>query len=193
MEEDYNYDVFISYKRSPLIEPWVSNFFYKVFTEWLEEKLLAIELPEPRIFFDQKNIEAGKIWPEELKTALKTSKILVPICSPTYFHSQWCKSEWESFKEREKFLGLPSLRVPVRHNDCENFLKGISWSDFYGLTYPIIDWYNTKDATFFYNKVEDLATIVAQAIKNAPPYNSRWPVIEIEEESTNPFIPIQRL
>ena len=50
MNEDYNYDVFISYRRSNLIQPWVSNYFLALFKEWLTEHLLAIGEPPPKIF-----------------------------------------------------------------------------------------------------------------------------------------------
>ena len=191
MNDTYKYDVFISYRRSNLIEPWVTNYFLKLFTQWLTEKLQERSGEIPKIFFDQIDNEPGVHWPENLQNAVKTSKILLSICSPSYFYSAWCKSEWESFSERERILGINGLRIPVRHNDCENFLGGIAWSDFYGYTFLAKDFYQSIQATIFEKKVEDLATIVADAICAAPPFDNSWPALIIPPSS--PTIPMQRL
>lgn len=187
----YNYDVFISYRRSSLIEPWVTNFFLDLFKEWLTDKLLELNGSTPVIFFDQIDNEPGDHWPTKLQNAVKTSKVLLSICSPSYFYSHWCKSEWESFAKREELLGITGLRIPVRHNDCENLLDGIAWSDFYGYTFLAKDFYQSMQATIFEKKVEDLAAIVAKAIHLAPPFDENWPALIIPPSSPN--IPMQRL
>src|ERR1700761_3643353 len=111
--DDYNYDVFISYRRSNLIQPWVSNYFLEIFKEWLTEHLLSMGEAPPRIFFDKIDNEPGIPWPANLKKALKTSKILLSVCSPSYFNSHWCMSEWDSFGERQNILGHEGLRIPI--------------------------------------------------------------------------------
>jgi hypothetical protein len=191
-QPDYIHDVFISYRRNNLIEPWVSNFFLKLFEQWLTEKLLELGESAPRIFFDQIDNEPGNPWPEKLQMAVKHSKVLLSICSPSYFHSPWCKSEWEAFGERQKRLGVYGLRIPVRHNDCEEHLQGLQWSDFYGYTFLAKGFYASAQATVFETKVEQLAKQVADAIKSAPAFDSNWPSLVIPTQSS-PKIPMQRL
>jgi hypothetical protein len=193
---DYNYEVFISYRRNNLIEPWVTNFFLKFFRNWLNEKLIekgySNEIGfEARVFFDQIDNEPGMLWPDNLQTAIRTSKVLVSICSPTYFTSSWCRSEWETFGQRENLIGRAGLRIPVRHNDCEPFLQGIQWSDFYGYTYLAKEFYQTAQATIFEQKIEHLAAVVANAIITAPPFDNNWPTINLPTISPN--IKMQRL
>ena len=55
MPKDYQYDVFISYRRNNLIEPWVTNYFLTLFQDWLTEHLHALKEKPPRIFFDKIN------------------------------------------------------------------------------------------------------------------------------------------
>ena len=81
----YEYDVFISYKRSFLIESWVTKFFLKFFQEWLRKKLLELGEPQPHIFFDQSNIEPGDPWPQRLRRAIQTSKhFSLSVCAVNF-------------------------------------------------------------------------------------------------------------
>ncbi len=57
---------------------------------------------EPRIFFDQREIELGAEWPIALQEALSSSKVLLTFLTPRYFQSSWNVAEWVTFSEREK-------------------------------------------------------------------------------------------
>jgi TIR domain len=179
---EYKYDLFLSYKRNNLISPWITNHFLAIFEDWLTEKLLALNESRPRIFFDQREIEPGGPWPKDLQMALKTSKILLAVCSPSYFSSKWCMSEWESFVQRQSILGINGLIIPIRHNDCENYLQDIQWSDFYGYTFLAKEFYQSSQAIAFEKKIETLAGLVAQVIQNAPPFQPAWPASSVQPE-----------
>lgn len=189
---DYRYDVFISYRRTKLIQPWVSNYFLQYFEEYLLDRLAELDYPDdPRIFFDQIDNEPGDAWPQNLANALSTSKVLVSVCSPTYFRSKWCLSEWNSFLKREQFLNITGLRIPVRHNDCENYLQDIQWSDFSEYTTPATEWYQSAQAKPFYDKINEVARKVARAIIAAPPF-AAWPPVQAPD-SPSPTIPQLRI
>ena len=51
-------------------------------------------------FFDESSIETGTIWRRELADALKTTRVAVPLYSPSYFTSSWCGREFQVFLER---------------------------------------------------------------------------------------------
>jgi TIR domain len=179
---DYQYDVFVSYRRNKLILPWVTNYFLGNFSLWLTEALTEFGEPQaPRIFFDQADNEPGVVWPVNLANALRTSKVLLSVCSPTYFNSKWCLSEWNSFEKREQLLRKTGLRIPVRHNDCEAYLQNIQWSDFSEFTTLASGWYQSAQADAFERKVRDIARIVAKAVVAAPPFDAQWPIADFPD------------
>src|SRR5262249_38891533 len=53
-------------------------------------------------FFDTKSIETGDEWDQALGDALRTSRILICLCSPYYFKSSYCGKEYQVFCERRE-------------------------------------------------------------------------------------------
>jgi FxsC-like protein len=72
-------------------------------------------------FFDQREIEPGDTWPETLAEALRCTRSLVCLLSPTYFGRLYCGKEWTVFSERqEEFIKsssddsrMPNLIFPI--------------------------------------------------------------------------------
>lgn len=65
----------------------------------------AVKLEEfvPRAevaFFDGESIQTGAPWKEELAKGLRTSRLLVAVCSPDYINSDYCGKEFQVFVER---------------------------------------------------------------------------------------------
>lgn len=128
-DDDYQYDVFFSYRRDPLIQDWIME----VVTRLRFRLTQDLGGDQARIFWDR-DIEVGDIWPEKLRDAVQKSKCLVPVWSPSYFQSAWCLSEWQSFLAREKrFAVSPRLIAPVKYHDGEHFpeeARRVQWDDF---------------------------------------------------------------
>lgn len=186
----YEFDVFISYERSPIATtPWVTNFFYPYLQDWLKQKLGGQPV---QVFIDQESIKPGQRWPQRLQDALVVSKCLVPVFSGGYFLSQWCSSEWANFVEREGILGLDSsaesLIVPIIHNDGKWLTpkaKEYNHIDFSGCHSPSPNFPNEPTFPLFYRKIQELAEAVAERVSNAPPFDPTWPKIAVN--------PIRRL
>lgn len=173
---DYAYDVFLSYMHRSPVGPWVSEIFRQLFVDWLSEELNA----DAEVFFDDMVMKAGDPWPDKLRDGIRGSRVLLAVCSPGYFRSSWCLSEWESFRQREQQLGLGGLRVPIRHNDGEHFpqeVQLIQMIDFSELVSVMPVAFKTHPkALDFEDKVRKLAADVAVAVKKAPPFDPTWPV-----------------
>jgi hypothetical protein len=77
---DYRYDVFFCYRRDSLTQDWVAT-VVATLRFWLRQ-----ELADDRsdIFWDYDGIDVGDRWPEALRVALRTSKCMVGLWSPTY-------------------------------------------------------------------------------------------------------------
>jgi hypothetical protein len=177
----YQYDLFLSYPRRPPVSDWVHTHFLDRLTEWLRETLDE----EPSIFVDQKNIETGQTWPLVLRQALLTSRLLIPIWSPSYFRSKWCMAELRTMLAREQLLELrtpqrPSgLILPIQYHDGKRFpseTEGIEMRDFTRYNVPTPGFRDTSDYTHFIREVQEFADEVAETLNLAPSWQADWPV-----------------
>jgi hypothetical protein len=178
---DYDFDVFLSYKRNELIMPWIIE-VEKRLTYWLTQDLGGYEA---KIFFDKKSIEPGSIWPKRLQDGLKKSRCMVGIWSPEYFRSKWCVSEWRTFQEREKILGFDSggLIIPLRFHDGEWFPDDAQQYQSFDIskhTSTSPSFWETARADELDQKIREFSAKLAIKIRNAPAFCPDWPVLESE-------------
>jgi hypothetical protein len=176
--DDYEYDVFFSYKRDPLVQDWVAKVVGRL-RYWLSQELGG---KPSNIFWDSDGIDIGDRWPDVLRSAMKRSRCLVALWSPMYFQSGWCVSEWTSFRERERQLGLAThgLIAPVRYHDGEHFpreAQAVQWIDFAPYASTVKAFWETSHAVEFETRIKELAKSVASIVRRAPEYDE-WPVVE---------------
>lgn len=177
--DDYEYDVFISYRRRGEWPQWVKEKFLPLFDHWLGEELGY----DCRIYIDQ-NMETGISWPFDLAYALSHSKVLVPLWSKGYFHSAWCKAELAHMLAREEKCHLRTpimpggLIIPAIIYDCEGEDRPHCISHITSL--GIQDCTNVRMAPGSATeeelslKIRNWVPSVANAIRSAPPYNPEW-------------------
>lgn len=181
MTRVYEYDVFISYQRdSATVPPWVRAHFYPRLSELLDDNLDH----GVKVFFDQ-NIPTGAAWPLETRFALQRSRILVPVCSPKYFLSEWCLAEWHSMARREEIVGMASLEkpqgliYPVIFCDSKNFPKYAlerRMQNFKAWNQPYQQFQNSMAYLDFHREVERIAIELVELIEQAPEWRPDWPV-----------------
>jgi hypothetical protein len=193
MPDDYQHDVFISYKRDPIQDAWLRDHFVRLFSSAVREEITAAcgRLPAG-IFFDQavisdenrkfdlNGIDPGQQWRDALADALKSSRCLVALWSPLYFFSEWCKTEWTTFRKRSDQLRR-DLVIGISVYDGENFPadakagQRMNFSD-----YNIIGagYEKTELYVKFQQEVKLLAKYVAAAVSKAPPF-TEWSVVGI--------------
>jgi TIR domain len=193
MPTDYRYDVFFSYKRRDLSLVWTRQVWRRI-EFWLTEELGG---RKAEMFVDEECIESGDRWPEKLKEAVAVSRCMVCIWAPSYFQSGWCVSEWQSFRKREKILGLKShgLIAPLRFHDGEHFpeeARSVQWMDVapYAITLPSF-WETTK-VVDLEEKLKPFVAAVANIVRQAPPFRQDWPIVEYDA-SPVPHIALGRL
>ena len=175
---DYEYDVFLSYKRHRLTLEWTRG-VHRRLQFWLSQELGR----ETSLFVDDECIEAGERWPERLRESLKASRCMVCLWSPAYFQSTWCMSEWRSFREREARLDMTShgLIVPLRFHDGDYFPKEareVQWIDVAPYTYTVPAFWASPRALELEDKLKELAQAVANTIRLAPPFADDWPIVD---------------
>jgi len=181
MPEDYEYDVFFSYRREKLIEDWIVQVVQRL-ELWLTQELGG---RPATIFFDRDSVDVGDRWPDKLREALRASRCMVCIWSPSYFQSRWCVSEWRSFLERERSLGLDThgLIAPVKFHDGEYFppeAASVQWADFSLYTATVRAFWDSQRAVEFDPILKGFAQSVAAVVRRAPPFRPDWPAVEAE-------------
>jgi hypothetical protein len=86
--------VFLSYTRRKDQFSAVSDFAKHFATE------LAMRAPECTLFHDMSSIQEGQHFPELLEAEVASSRVFVPLLSPAWYASDWCRREFEIFTSR---------------------------------------------------------------------------------------------
>lgn len=179
----YKYDIFLSYRRKGPVLDWVDNHFLQLLKDWLNEAD-GFER-DPEIFVDREEINPGMRWPAKLEDALKHSKILVCVWSPSYFRSPWCLAEWKSMQSREKLLGLGTpanpegLVYPVKFNDGESFpqdAKQVQFRDLSRWNNSVKSFRDTPAYVGFEDEIKSIADQLSAMISKAPDWRPDFPV-----------------
>jgi len=71
------------------------------------------------IFQDRENILWGQNWKERIEESLNEVTFLIPIITPSFFKSRYCRYELQQFIEHEKKLERNDLILPVYYISCD--------------------------------------------------------------------------
>jgi hypothetical protein len=109
----FSYDIYISCaavdnEPDPQGVSWVSRF-----ARDLDVSLRQRLGRDIRMFFDRTSLRASAAFGDVLETALRSSAIFLPICSPSYFHGEWTLRELRTFLDAAKNRGEEIHVVPV--------------------------------------------------------------------------------
>jgi hypothetical protein len=190
----YEYDVFLSYMHDGQMEGWVGQHLVPFLTSFVGN---ALNRPAS-IFFDRTGIRSGDAWPLRLQKALAKSRCLVPVWSPLYFHSEWCRRESTVMLFREAQLGFRTVQVPnglvvpVNVFDGSFFPKrarDIQWLDC--RKYWIIGegFAKTERYVEFQDALREWSADVARAVHSAPEWDDGWltaPWMEVADSDLMP-------
>lgn len=83
------WDLFLSYAHND--KEWV-NAFRNQLQQGLLEKLGV----PATMWQDDREIQLGQKWPDEIRSAIGDAAVTLAVCSPSYFRSSWCKRERET-------------------------------------------------------------------------------------------------
>jgi formylglycine-generating enzyme required for sulfatase activity/uncharacterized protein YbaR (Trm112 family) len=65
------------------------------------------------IFQDVEHIKLGQGIRQRIEESLDEAMVFVPIITPSYLNSRWCRDELERFLKREQQLGRSDLILPI--------------------------------------------------------------------------------
>lgn len=70
------------------------------------------------IFVDRSDVKWGQEWQERIEESLSGATFLIPILTPGYFKSDWCRKEFLRFLDRERALKRRDLILSVYYVRC---------------------------------------------------------------------------
>jgi len=118
-------------------------------------------------------IVPGDRWQETLKQAMQTSRCMVALCSPTYFHSKWCQLELSTFLARQRPDRAPIV-TPVSLEPKEKLPpKYRNEYQVYEMHDYVIDGPAFRESRLFpdfLKRIRQLSEIVARSICEAPDF-----------------------
>ncbi len=175
---DYEYDVFISYRRSDAEwVRWTRDNFTRALTSLLRVRLGAV-----RVFFDE-TMECGTSWPHHLARSLARSRIIVPVLSRDYFTSEWCRIELGLMHHREKSLGLRNtcqpfgLIVPVTIDDGQCFpaeIQAIKSEKLHSFANPFMTTGSHRQEELAEAMRGGLCSSIERSLDVAPAFDPEW-------------------
>lgn len=179
----YKHDIFISYKRGLIGNEWLDTRFIPLFQDSVEDEIILrckrkafgiffdrASVSKDKLQMDKTGIEPGQAWRDALSDGLENSCCLLAICTPKYFQSEWCMTEWKTFEQRND-KEKKDLIVPITLHDGEAFpgsgskFQYANFNDYY-----IIGEGYTKTEPYvqFQKMVKELAVRVAKVVADAP-------------------------
>lgn len=82
---------------------------------------VQMQLGQRFAIFQDVDIEAGQDFQDAIERSLGDVLLFVPVLSPSYFHSPYCRRELDSFLKREAALARRDLIVPIYYVDFDTF------------------------------------------------------------------------
>ena len=86
--------------------------------ERLEGEIETLYGRPVRILQDRTGIGWGEPWERWIEDSLDAVAFLIPVVTPKYFQSHYCRAEFERFRERERQLGREDLILPIYFVDA---------------------------------------------------------------------------
>jgi len=173
----YKYDLYISYNFHEASRNWITGFIDKL-NFFLQNELGY----GPNIFFNNSQIDTGANWKEVLSYSLKSSKCLLCFWTPTYFHSEFSLSEWQSFAERENSTNSDQLIFPVILMGGEYFppeARNKAALDVREYFSTFEGFWASIEAMKLEIIIKQLAGSIAKSIVNSPEYSDQFPIVGI--------------
>jgi hypothetical protein len=190
----YEWDVFISYERASPMGGWVTDHLKPFLNTFVGN-----ELNRPaRIFLDQAGISTGQAFDAVLRNALGCARVLVPVLTPLYFHSVWCRRECAIMLHRERQLAYRTaarpdgLVVPIKVFDGIHFPPPVQQIQSFDLRDYWIEGPAFRTSLLyveFQTLLKQLAADVAVAISRAPAWHESFTSVTFLDVATDDLMP----
>ncbi len=176
----YKFDVFLSVKGDKVFSEWLEQSFIPLFDSYIRNDIIAEckRLPAG-IFYYKNSLAPGDPWPDDLRKGIKQSRLAVALCSPEYFYSKWCLTEFHSFLERGN-TSQAKVLIPAAIHDGDGFpaeARSLQTANFSDFVIVGDGFKTTKKYSDFQDELKKFSKRVAQLICKVPTFQE-WPIVE---------------
>lgn len=117
--EDADFDLFVSYGQSDNKDGSVTALIESI--QKAHERFVPTK--PLKIFFDLWGIRNSDEWDRRIHRGLIESKAMLAVLSPSYFNSEWCRREYDTFVEQQRRKVYPGEPIHaiyiIAHPDFE--------------------------------------------------------------------------
>jgi hypothetical protein len=93
--------------------------------EELSKTVQFLHGEEIEIFQDVEGIKLGQNIQQQITASLNETLLLIPILTPSYFKSAWCRDELSSFLDRERQLGRNDLIISIYYQEVRELSEAM--------------------------------------------------------------------
>lgn len=126
------------------------------------------------IFQDIADIHAGERWAERLREEVTAAAFMIPILTPSYFASEWCRDEAYTFLEIARDKGAGPMIFPIRFAEYDTDRAGLLHKELRQFQYADFSAWRFEVARPLREKLEhEFASQVVQSLRS---------VVDVPEE-----------
>lgn len=198
---NFEYDVFISYAHADNESGWVND-LHKTLTSRIDQYLGS--RGRLRVWFDQRRLLGNEVFDDSIRSACRSSALLVCVVSPSYLNSSWCEKERATFLQSRDYRAIGAnphatrifkvLPLPVSPEDQPDPLSRLLGYSYFEEEPQNRNWTNQfflrnsldLDQRFF-NQTDKIAKKVSDSLKDImsvpipPPPGPSGPAVYVAE------------
>ncbi len=168
-QNDYLYDLYVSYGHSHTLFDLTRDLVNSISNE------MSLWVDNFKVFLDATELSAGVLWENQITDALKRSKLLLSVVSPTYFSSEYALKEWETFAIRSRLTGS-NLIIPIVVRGAGVVPDWFKERMYISLESSVLVGKSRDKSKEFKRTIKNLAEQINSLLMEVPPFDVNWPI-----------------
>ena len=115
----HRHDLFFSYAHED-DSAWI-----EAFCKGLKTELVRAVGADFDVWQDATKLRLGQNWADEIDQGISTTALFLAVCSPSYYRSEWCEKEWQTFFERNQATVDDPSSLKVGETGAYRFVKAV--------------------------------------------------------------------
>ncbi|MEM7792108.1 MAG: toll/interleukin-1 receptor domain-containing protein [Verrucomicrobiota bacterium] len=113
----------------------------------------------------------GDDWETKLRREVTRSGLLIPLITPQYFESKYCKLEYETFRERNIRMNCEDCVFPIYFRTCDQMTSpeefvGSEWVQFMA-QYQFSDWRKSKENFELQDLLQPISKLASRIVQES--------------------------